>query len=307
MTIADWVAIIDAMELGKVGSQDITRKDSEWVKLWDERWSAVENWWRSYSYMSDDNLDTASLRTLLTKLQAIVPTKKIMNGTELRIHHVHPNDVPAHLKGAAMILLQGELECVVKGDAFLPNPVQTWETVCVDIRQRMKLLLNEDEVTEGDTSISRQSHARAALGALDAVELARTAFLSDVSANEASFGEDSLQQLPAELALFAFSAGVHARLALGKRIEQWAVVGKAAATHIERRNEGSKRGAKSVAEKAAAERKPVMDAMLRRIKQNQSAPLAASRVYQQEQLGKSAEKNLKLWRRYGKKFQYDYS
>lgn len=296
MTAADWVHIIDAMKLEKVKPQDVSRNDPQWTKLWDERWNAVENWWRSYSYMSDVNTDTAPLRTLLTKLQEIVPIETIMNGIESLVQHAHPNDVPAHIKGAAKILFQGELECVAKGDRFLQNAVDAWASVCVDLRSRMQELLDKDEVTQGDETMSRHFHAEAALQALKSTEMVRKAFLfEDAAENSEPDETDTFEHLSAELAHFAFSAGVHARLALGKELENWALLGQSQAPKVKKRREDGRLGGLTTSNLFDAKRQLILRAMARRIELKPNVRLAAKHVYEVDKLGKSTEANRSLW------------
>jgi len=149
--------------------------------------------------------------------------------------------------------------------------------------------LKHDEVTEGDENMSRHSHAHSALQALVSAELTRNAFLLDDSVKtKTPFEADNLKHLSAELAHFAFSAGVHARLALGKEMEAWAVVGVLESKVIEQRKIGARIGAQMNALNAETKRNQLMEAMYQLIKKHNNISLAAQLLSKQNVLGKKA-------------------
>ena len=162
--------------------------------------------------------------------------------------------------------------------------------------QKMHEFLTLEEVTTGDEAMSRRAHAEEAIRNLKSVELARNAFQTE-EREEIGTGSDemALSKLSAELAHFAFSAGVHAQLALGKEVEKLAVVGLAEAKVIEQRLAGAKAGARGNAETAKAARVHLMEAMYQQKEKGKNASEAAKYVHEKMGLGKSPEALRKMW------------
>lgn len=303
MTAVDWSKIVKIDELNRISPEDIHRTDQQWVNLWDDHWNAVEDHWRSKLLLDEPETVIESLRALLNLLRQIVPTVIIKNGTETVVQHAHPNDVSTHIRGAAKILFMGELECEVERDEFLPPPDTAWQTTSGQLLRKMQEFIASEEVTTGDEGMSRRAHAEEAIRALKSVELARSS-LRIREDEEIDTGSDdiALSQLSAELAHFAFSAGVHAQLALGKEMERWAVVGQSEAPIVAKRLAGAKAGGRMNAEMAKTQRAHLMEAMLKQIENGKNVSDAARIVQKKFKLQKSLGALRKMWINHQKEF-----
>ncbi len=285
--------LVEAMNLAGLRPLDADRADDEWAKLWDTRWAEVDNWWRGYHVMHED--DVGPLRDLLDALRRHIPATWVENGTEREQVPTDPKTVKTYLRGGAKILWIGELECIAGGEDYLSPPEIEWPSVASDVEAEMLELAEAPEVTEGDVSLSRRSHAKQALDALRGVRMVSAAIL-DVDAGDADAdGLDRLSELVAELSHLAFSVGIHARAAMGKETERFAVLGKAEAPIVRARRDGAATGGAEKAKRHREAREPILQAMLKRISAGQGVTDAARKAFKIDGLGTSGEANRRLW------------
>lgn len=201
------------------------------------QWDEVENWWRACD-------DVGQLLALFRQLQRDVPRVKIVNGTEEMEEFVHPDVAPEGWRGAAQILLLGELEAKIEGD---PAPeLEEWQHLADQTASMMREYLGAKEPTTGHRLLSRAAHAEAVLDLLKGIDRDTKIMCAELDPDGTQPDDRAwLKSVIAQTALAAFNAGAHARAAVGKAIEQHAVRGKNTLASAQEggrvRSEGAKR------------------------------------------------------------------
>jgi len=257
---------------------------TNWEELFARReWVALENWWPHCE-------DIGQVRAFRDRIRTDLPKVVRENGMERQEDYVHPQEAPDEWKGAAYILLLGELDATVDGE---PEPVpEVWRRSRNEIEQKLKLLMSSDEVTEGDPILSRKAHAQAAIECLQDADWS-TAAMADEIDPEDSKSEDRkwLIEVAAGLVCVGFYAGMHARAALGKEIEMHAVRGEKtlkAASEGGRQRRGKLKPATLL----------ILNTMDELIEKRHSKANAAKLAHEQKRLGSSPGANQKLYRRH---------
>jgi hypothetical protein len=194
---------------------------TDWMKLYSQRdWDALDDWWRGCENPED-------VAAFYDRLLADVPKVTLQNGMDEQDDYVSPSEAPDAWKGAAKILLMGELEATVEG---APEPVpDQWR------RERDKIvhllgelkLVRADDVKSGDPSLSRSAHAKNALDLFSSIDWCVGTMANEIDPDGAMAGErEWLIDFADEIVSLAFNAGAHARAAIGKEIEGHAIRGK---------------------------------------------------------------------------------
>lgn len=246
------------------------------------RWDVVENWWRNCD-------DAPLLQELLEWLERDVPRVAISNGMEERQEFMHPKDAPEEWKGAAEILFLGELKAAIEGD---PTPeLDEWHETSQQTASLMRSLIDQVEPTKGSPALSRKAHAENALDYLERVELDATLMCNELDPDgTAPDDREWLRAVIAQAALAGFHAGAHARAAIGKEMERYAVSGKKA-------SDGSARGGAIISGQKKRKREEVLAAMNKLIANGKTISLAAV-IAHRSGLGHSPEANRKTYYRH---------
>lgn len=170
--------------------------------------AAKEEWLKIFH----PDLSDRDCSDLLAMLRKAVPMIKVQNSKEWTTRHKLPNEVEgADLKHAAQTLDEGELESMVDGDP--PSPLEEWTDAEAQARRYLQKALDEPEPTTGDEELSRKTHARKALEALNEIaSKMKTTVKQAANPEEAA----SIEEAMALVAHFALSAGLHAQTAAGK-------------------------------------------------------------------------------------------
>lgn len=241
-------------------------------------WPKIEDWF----YYSEDLKEIATLREWLRR---DVPRIARRNGVEETEEYVLPSEAPEEWRGAAEILHLGELDAIL--DEEPPSALQEWESARAIVDAELGRLIEADEVTEGDPTLSRRGHAEQAMEILDDIDQLSSWMRGELDPEDRSW----LDELIAEVAHLAFSAGSHARSALGKDQEDFAVRGK-------KIREYASKGGKAASQARSSE----ISSRLRRMKASIDRGFSVSAAAQHTEkdgLG-SKEANEKLWRRHNK-------
>lgn len=250
---------------------------TDWRAHYNARdWPWIKDWF----YYSENLKEIATLREWLRR---DVPRIARRNGVEETEEYVLPSVAPEEWRGAAEILHLGELDAIL--DEEPPSALQEWESDRTSVETELSRFIKADEVTEGDPSLSRRGHAEQAMEILDDIDQLSSWMRGELNPEDRSW----LDELIAEVAHLAFSAGSHARSALGKDYERWAVRGR-------KIGENASKGGKA-AHKA---RKPEISERLRRMKASIDRGFTVSAAAQHTAkvgLG-SKEANERLWRRH---------
>lgn len=224
----------------------------------------------------------------LDRLHSDVPKVTRVNGMEETMVYARPEEVSDDWRGAARILLVGELAATVECG---PEPApEAWRREHQKLVQTLRGLVTADEVTTGDSSLSRSSHAAKALELFESIDWCTRAMADEIDPDGTNNQDrDWLIAFAGEIVSLAFHAGAHARAADGKQIESYALPGKKV---VEAGREGQRlRDLKRKSEFEAISRR--IDELIVR-GQSQSG---AGRIAFKEGLGTSAKANVKLWGR----------
>lgn len=259
---------------------------TEWRRLYAARdWAALEDWfWRTQ--------DTEGRAQLLASLKRDVPTRRQVNGTEAQEAYVTEVEAPKEWKGAARILELGELEAMVEQEAGL-EPVgyaTAWRDGVETIRERLAALLDAEEVTEGDPSLSRRALAEFGLRALNQIDIVVALMADEIDPDRVDpDSREWLEQALLEAAFWAYRVGLADRGAAAKTIEVDAVRGR---NTIGGASLGGQM--RSAATKDATT--SIIKEMQRLVGDRHSVKRAAELVHQRG-LGTSPEANRQLYKR----------
>jgi hypothetical protein len=255
-----------------------------WEELFARRdWVALENWWPNCG-------DSRQVRAFRDRLRTDVPKIVRENGLERQEDYVHPQEAPDEWKGAAHILLLGELDAAVDGE---PEAVPAkWRRSRQEIEQKLQTLLSSDEVTEGDPVLSRKAHAQAAIEYLQESDWTAAAMADEIDPDDRESDDQRwLFEVAAELVCVGFYAGMHARAAIGKEIEVHAIRG-------EKTQKAASEGGRLRRGKTKPATLLVLNAMDELRKKGLSVANAARLAYSQKRVGSSPEANRKLYSRH---------
>jgi hypothetical protein len=168
---------------------------------------------------------------LLRTCHRDVPLVTIANGVEKEQRYATPNSPEVrnneYLNFLAQELQLGELEADIasmKGQPWPPSQTEKWDEQQRRVRSALKELSSSpNEVTQGDAELSQQSHAVKALELLDLIEDSKGLFLREcLDDDQRAFVSEAM----AIAAGFAFDAGRHAQLSIGKPHERLADTGQ---------------------------------------------------------------------------------
>lgn len=208
---------------------------SDWRQLFDKKkWDRLDDLWRH-------DVSQEVCAEILAALRKVVPVVERTNGTERKLEHALPHEVPADLAGAAKILCMGELEANALGDGFTPTYLTQWNDLLPQVQRACAELAALPEVTVGDADMSRVYHATEAgelLAFIPAI-LEATLYPGDAEDEEPDELAPALQEHVATAVIYAFAAGRHFQLAVGKEHEPDAVRGEKVLTSA--RGGGAKR------------------------------------------------------------------
>jgi hypothetical protein len=256
---------------------------TDWQERYAKRdWAWLDDWWRRF-----DDREGAAL--LLERLRADVPRLDRRNGMEMQNDYVTPREAEEKWKGAAEILYLGELEAWVEGEPI--SVPDQWEHERARIEALLREFAGAREVTKGDPSLSRRTHAHEALESLASIDFCTSAMSKEIDADgQHPADREWLISFSREIAFLAFNAGSHARAAIGKKAEAHAV-----------RGEKVHSAARSGGESRRQQTKPEADRTLQRMRelidkghtQKRAAELAYADGY-----GTSADANRKLLNRH---------
>ncbi|WP_136683122.1 hypothetical protein [Falsirhodobacter xinxiangensis] len=189
-----------------------------WKQMLDARdWDGLEDFSRHASQQE--------CTEILDRLGALVPKVTMTNGTEVQEVFAGPDEVPPELAGAAKILLLGELEARALGDEYIPCLLDQWHDLSAAAEDQCKKLAALPEVTEGSAQMSRVHHATEAAELLRFIPAVLAAVMNDENGTPDELG-NALQEHIATVALYAFTAGRHLQIALGKEHEPDAIRGE---------------------------------------------------------------------------------
>lgn len=250
----------------------------DWEKWFIARdWQALENWW----LFTEDLEAVAAFRD---RLHAEVPKITRQNGLEARVEHVTPTEAPSEWKGAAKILHLGELDAYLDGD---PEPAsEAWRKEREVVEGALLRLLEAGEVTSGDSSLSRNAHAKEALELMELMDREVSWLLPKY---KKKYREEFLENASRFMHL-GFLFGSSSRSALGKEFERHAIRG---AKVVQASSESAQRQAK--------ERQPETNAILSKMQARIDAghSMRAAALHAADAgLGKSQGGNIKLWQRH---------
>ena len=188
------------------------------------KWTNLKNWWPYCADMDE-------LREFLAWLERDVPKITITDRMEELQDFIHPKDAPEEWRGAAEILLMGELKATVEGDP--PSELEEWSETANRTAAIMRTFLADtDDGQTGNSKgrgnpLSRSAHAKDALEYLSRVDRDRKLMCAEIDSDgDTPEDRDWLSAVIAQAALAAFNAGVHAQIAIGKDIEKYALTGK---------------------------------------------------------------------------------
>lgn len=212
------------------------------------------------------------------------------NGAESVKAHVHPDRAPPEWKGAAKILRIGELEAYVEGPP--PTMLERWAEEQARVRKLMAQYRDDDEVTEGDPSLSRGAHASEVFALFEGIHFVTELMCDQIDPDQGSSDRAWLRETLSEVALLAFHAGAHARAADGKVIEGDAVRGAKVIA-------GARKSAEMTSALKSGKTAAILAAMKRQLAEDPTCTVrkAARTVYKQG-LGASEEANAKLYHRH---------
>ncbi len=194
---------------------------SDWQNLFhDKNWDALDNLWRH-------NTPHEVCAEILAALRNLVPLVERANGMERKFEHALPGEVPANLAGAAKILCMGELEAAALGDALTSSYLTQWNELFPRVQRGCAELAALPEVTVGTADMSRTRHATEASELLAFIPAILKAMLYPGDAEDEEPDEIGapLQEHVATAVIYAFTAGRHFQLALGKEHEPDAIRG----------------------------------------------------------------------------------
>ncbi|MEL5876038.1 hypothetical protein [Cereibacter sphaeroides] len=289
-----WQRLIEAMNLDGVNQAEAEADPAAWQRKWDLQWAHVNNW--HVQHANEHRDDVEPRRELLEFLRQTVPMTKIKNGTEWMEQHVHPLKAEVHIRGAAMILFGGLLEASIVMEP--PPPDEEWAEIRAEVEAKLTSLLEAEEVTEGDASLSRKSHASAALDFLRATG-AYVEALTDGLDDEERRG---VTEHAATLMRLCFAAGYRVRSAMGKEDEASALLWEKESPTVQARKDGAAQAGQLAADSARENRLPIMEAMHRRIAGGATVSDAARHAYEVDDLGTSFEANRQMWYQNRKNF-----
>ncbi|MCE6960001.1 hypothetical protein LAZ40_13315 [Cereibacter sphaeroides] len=282
------------MQLDQLGEVDSEETDPAEQRKWDAKWADVNNWQRQHAIQHPDDLEPR--RELFEFLRQSVRMTEIKNGTEWAKRHIHPLKAEVHMRGAAMILFAGELEASISREP--PPPDDEWTEIRAEVEAKLTSLLEAEEVTEGDASLSRQSHASVALQCLREADGPVKALMRGLDGKERRGVAHHL----GELARLWFAAGYRARSALGKEDEASALLWDKESRTVQARKDGAAQAGQLAADSARENRLPIMEAMHRRIAGGAKVSDAARHVHDVDKLGTSFEANRQMWYQHRKNF-----
>ncbi len=188
---------------------------TDWRQLFDKKdWAGLDDFWRH-------DASQAVCAEILAALRGMVPVVERTNGTERKLEHALPGEVPANLAGAAQILCLGELEATALGDAFNPTHLTQWNDLFPQVQKACAELASSPEVTDGAADMSRAHHATEASELLAEIPAILQAMLysGDIEDEEPDELGPALQEHIATAVIYAFAAGRHFQLAVGKEHE----------------------------------------------------------------------------------------
>lgn len=191
----------------------------DWQQLLDKKkWDRLDDFWRH-------GASQEVCAEILAALRRVVPVVERTNGTERKLEHALPHEVPADLAGAAKILCMGELEATALGIRFSPTYLTQWNELLPQVRRACAELAALPEVTDGTADMSRAGHAKEASELLAFIPAILEAMLYSGEADEEEPDElgPQLQEHVATAAIYAFEAGRHFQAALGKEHESAAL------------------------------------------------------------------------------------
>ena len=144
----------------------------DWTDIYERReWDKLENWWRHSE-------DGDALCALLAQLEADVPKVTVRNGMEVEVRHVRTNEAPPDWKRAVQFLELGELKTKVEGDP--PSNAEIWRHDRAMISAQLRSLVGAGEVTMGDKTVSRASHAATSLALLNSTDFCVQAMADEI-------------------------------------------------------------------------------------------------------------------------------
>lgn len=176
-------------------------------------WTDLEDLWR--------HLERADAADVLKELRGIVPMVTIENGMERSERRALPKEVAEELRGAAKILMLGELEAYVEGDP--PMPTAVWRDHQAAAEAFLEEASANAEVTVGDVELSRKRHCDEAAERFRSLDRTQHLMLGQMDGPDE---ENWLREVIAEVAIDAYLAGRHVQAAWGKDFEQHAVRGE---------------------------------------------------------------------------------
>lgn len=223
------------------------------------------------------------MATLREWLRRDVPRIARCNGVEETEEYVLPSEAPEEWRGAAEILYLGELDAIL--DKEPPSALQEWQSARAIVETELGRFMEADEVTEGEPTLSRCGHAEQAIETLADIDRLGSWMRGELNPEDRSW----LDELVAEVAHLAFSAGSHARSALGKDYERWALRG------IKIREYASQ-GGKAASQASAPEISARLQRMKASIDQGFSVSAAAQHTANNGMGSKVS--NERLWRRH---------
>jgi hypothetical protein len=208
----------------------------------------------------------------------------VENGMERTERRALPKEVAKELKGAAKILMLGELEAYVEGDP--PRPTDVWRELQAAVEAFLHEASAKAEATSGDVELSRKRHCDEAVERLRSLDRTQHLMLCQMDGPDE---ENWLREVIPEVAIDAYLAGRHVQAAWGKDFEQHAVRGEkvlhgaAQAGDLRRRT-------------AAPSSQKVLEEMKRLLDRKHSISRAAELAFEKG-LGSSPDANQKLYYR----------
>ena len=255
---------------------------TDWKTHYSKRnWNEIDDWWRHYATLSE-------AKELLEKLGNDLRVQR-RNGVETTEDFKKPSEVAQEWKGAAEILLLGELEAYVEGD---PAPAsEEWEKERSAVEEILSQLLEAQEVTDGDDILSRRMHARQGIELLNKIDLEKKWMSEELALEEQNWFTETI----ARTTLLAFVAGIHTRSAIGKDMENHAIRG-------EKTLKSASDGGAQKSREFQASRDEVLSSMQKIL--DETPPderpnvAAAARKTFKYGKGKSVDANVRLWNRH---------
>lgn len=262
---------------------------TDWRRLLiGESWQELDNFWRRQT--------PEVCAQILGALHKVVPTVVRTNGTEREQVFAEPHEVAERLAGAAKILSLGELEAAANADGP-PTCMQQWSQLSDEVLKTCLDLRAMPEVTEGVIHMSRAHHVKQTAELIADINFTIRSMLYTDEADEEEPDDlaPSLQEHMATAAIYAFAAGRHFQLALGKETEPDAVRGLKILTGAREGGVNGGRQKKVQSEEILAEM-----GRLREARQDLSVNAIATIVHLNGK-GTSPGANAKLWGRYRQK------